>query len=87
MQRKTALRIYEWLSYLLIVGATVVYFVYHEAGVNLVLLILLLAVFMRLMMERTRYKACDEENDELREDLRKLTRLLAEEKRKDKANG
>ena len=37
---------------------------------------------MRLMMERTRYRACEEENDELRADLRRLTQLLAEEKKK-----
>lgn len=82
MSRKTALRIYEWISYLLLIGATVVYFIYKTQGVNLVLIILILAVFMRLMMERTRYKACEEENEELQSDLRRLTRLLAEEKKK-----
>lgn len=82
MSHKTALRIYEWLSYILLIGATVVYFVYKSQGINLVLMILVVAVFMRLMMERTRYKACEEENDELQSDLRRLTRLLAEEKKK-----
>ncbi|KWW29291.1 MAG: hypothetical protein AUK63_1513 [bacterium P3] len=86
MSRKTALRIYEWLSYILLVGATVVYFIYKGQGVNLVLVILIVAVFMRLMMERTRFKACEEENEELQNDLRRLTRLLAEEKRKDRQN-
>lgn len=82
MQHKTVLRIYEWLSYLLIIGATIMYFIFRQEGINLVLLVLLLALFTRLMMERTRYKACEEENDALQEDLRRLTRLLAEEKRK-----
>lgn len=82
MSHKTALRIYEWISYILLIGATVVYFVYKSQGINLVLIILVAAVFMRLMMERTRYKACEEENEELQNDLRRLTRLLAEEKKK-----
>ena len=82
MSHKTALRIYEWLSYILLIGATVVYFVYKSQGINLVLIILVVAVFMRLMMERTRYMACEEENEELQNDLRRLTRLLAEEKKK-----
>ena len=86
MTHKTALRIYEWVSYLLLVAATVVYFVFKGEGVNLVLIILILAVFMRLMMERTRYKACEEENEELQEDLRRLTLLLAEEKKKNTEN-
>ncbi|MCR4659535.1 MAG: hypothetical protein K5650_04480 [Bacteroidales bacterium] len=82
MSHKTALKIYEWASYILILGATAVYFWLKSNGVAIVLIILVLAVFMRLMMERTRYRACEEENDELRADLRRLTQLLAEEKKK-----
>lgn len=82
MTHKTALKIYEWASYILIIGATVLYFVYKSRGINLVLLVLVVAVFMRLMMERTRFKACEEENDELKADLRRLTQVLAEEKKK-----
>lgn len=82
MSHNTALKIYEWASYLLIVGATVIYFMLKERGIALTLVALVLAIFMRLMMERTRRKACEEENDELRADLRRLTQLYAEEKKK-----
>lgn len=79
------LKIYEWVSYFLIIGATVVYFLLRNNGpqaLNLTLCILVLAIFCRLMMERTRCKAIDAENDQLKDDLRKLTRLYAEEKKK-----
>ena len=82
---QTRLRIYEWISYLLIVGATVVYFVLRDQGaaaLNLTLVILVVAIFCRLMMERTRRQAADAELDELREDLRRLTQLYAEEKKR-----
>ncbi|MBR1851266.1 MAG: hypothetical protein IJ789_07850 [Bacteroidales bacterium] len=82
MSHKTALKIYEWASYILLVAATVVYFWLKSQGVSIVLIILILAVFMRLMMERTRFRACEEENDQLQADLRRLTQLLAEEKKK-----
>lgn len=82
MSHNTALKIYEWASYLLIVGATVIYFMLKESGIALTLVVLVLAIFMRLMMERTRRKVCEEENDELRADLRRLTQLYAEEKKK-----
>lgn len=86
MTHKTALKIYEWASYILILAATVVYFIFKARGVDLVLIILVIAVFMRLMMEKTRYKACEEENDEFKDDLRRLTQLLAEEKKKNAGN-
>ncbi|MBR1798840.1 MAG: hypothetical protein IJ761_02945 [Bacteroidales bacterium] len=85
MSHKTALRIYEIASYVLIIAATVVYFAMRQQRLTLTLLILVLAIAMRMMMERHRYKACEEENDQLRDDLRRLTRLLAEEK-KNKSN-
>ncbi|MBR1793099.1 MAG: hypothetical protein IJ764_05610 [Bacteroidales bacterium] len=82
MSHKTALKLYEWASYILILGATVLYFVLRERGIALTLVVLVLAVFMRLMMERTRRKACEDEITELQDDLRRLTRLLAESKKK-----
>lgn len=84
MTYKTALKVYEIASYVLILGATVVFFMLRKEGVGLsmTLLILVLAVFCRMMMERTRYKACEEENEQLSEDLRRLTKLLADEKKK-----
>ena len=39
----------------------------------------------RLMMERTRRLAADAENDQLKDDLRRLTQLYAEEKKKNNA--
>lgn len=84
MSHKTALKVYEWMSYLFIVAATVFVFMQQKMMNALVIAALLLALgmFMRMLMERTRYKACEEENDDLKSDLRRLTALLAEEKRK-----
>ena len=79
------LKVYEWVSYILILDAPVLYFVLRSQGaqaLNLTLVLLVLAIACRLMMERTRRQAADAELDELREDLRKLTQLYAEEKKK-----
>ena len=89
MNYQKTLRNYEWISYILIIGATVAYFLLRGQGpwaLNLTLCILVLAVFCRLMMERTRRQAADAENDELKSDLRKLTQLYAEEKKKNSNN-
>ena len=85
MNYQRTLRIYEWISYILIIAATVVYFVLRSRGagaLNLTLCILVVAVFSRLMMERTRRQAADTENDELKNDLRRLTQLYAEARKK-----
>ncbi len=82
MSHKTAIKIYEIASYVLILGATVLYFVLKQQGLSLTMLALALAIFCRWMMDRHRYRACDEENDQLRDDLRRLTQLYAEEKKK-----
>lgn len=85
MNYQRTLRIYEWISYILIIAATVVYFVLRSQGAgapNLTLCILVVAVFCRLMMERTRRLAADAENDELKNDLRRLTQLYAEARKK-----
>ena len=86
MSYKTAIKIYEIASYVLILGATVVYFMLKTSdkanGLSLTMLLVALAVGMRWMMERHRFKSCEEENDQLKEDLRRLTLLLAEEKKK-----
>ena len=85
MTHKTALKIYEWASYLLIVGATLIYVFMKQQGVVLTMLVQVLAMFMRMMMERTRRRACEDEIDELQSDLRRLTQLYAEEKKKHKS--
>ncbi len=85
MNYQRNLRIYEIISYILIIGATVVYFLFHKQGagaLNLTLVILLLAVISRMMMERTRRQAADAEIDILKNDLRRLTQLYSEEKKK-----
>ncbi|MBQ0161142.1 MAG: hypothetical protein KBT28_11060, partial [Bacteroidales bacterium] len=89
MNYKRNLRIFEWISYILILGATVVCFMFRGQGpwvLNATLLILVLAMFCRFMMERTRYQAADAENEELKNDLRRLTQLYAEEKKKNQNN-
>ncbi len=85
MNYQRTLRIYEWISYILIIAATVVYFVLRSRGggaLNLTLCILVVAIFCRLMMERTRRLAADAENEELKNDLRRLTQLYAEARKK-----
>ena len=86
MSHKTAITIYEIASYVLILGATVIYFMMKQQGLSLTMLVLALAIFCRWMMDRHRYKSCEEENDRLRDDLRRLTLLLAEEKKSNNNN-
>ena len=86
MSHKTAIKVYEIASYVLILGATAIYFWLRQQGLALTMLILALAIFCRWMMDRHRYRACEEENDQLRDDLRRLTLLLAEEKKKNNSN-
>lgn len=81
MTNDTATKIYEWASYVLIIGATIVFFVTHK-NVDLTLLILVVAVYLRVMMYRTKYKACEEENEDLKKDLRRLTQVLKEKEKK-----
>lgn len=82
MSHKTAIRIYEIASYVLILGATAIYFIMKSNGLSLTMVVLVLAIFCRWMMDRHRYRSCEEENDQLRADMRRLTMLLAEEKKK-----
>ena len=82
MSHKTAIRLYEIASYVLILGATAVYFMLKSNGLALTMILVAVAVGMRWMMERHRYRSCEEETDQLKDDLRRLTQLLAEEKKK-----
>ena len=86
MSHKTAIRLYEIASYILILGATAVYFMLQGSPMRLSLTMVLVAVAtaMRWLMERQRYKAAESEIDQLQDDLRRLTLLLAEEKKKNK---
>jgi ABC-type transport system involved in cytochrome bd biosynthesis fused ATPase/permease subunit len=84
MSHNTAIKIYEIASYVLILGATAVYFMLGDnpRKLPLTMLLVALALFTRWMMERHRVKAADDEIDQLKADLRRLTQLLAEEKKK-----
>ena len=88
MNHKTAILLYEIASYVMILGATVVYFLLKTNNMRLSLTMVLLAVAiaMRWMMERHHFRAANEEIDQLQSDLRRLTQLLAEEKKKNNNN-
>lgn len=77
MSKETAMKIYEWASYILLLAATVVFFISGK-NVDLTLIVLVCAVYMRVLMYRTKYRICEEENEEVKRDLRKLTALLKE---------
>ncbi|MCR5191697.1 MAG: hypothetical protein K6D59_00195 [Bacteroidales bacterium] len=81
MEKTTLSKIYEWASYALIIGATVYFFLNHKEPL-LTLVGIMLALFCRNFMYRTRYKMFEEENEELKVDLRRLTNLLEVEKKK-----
>ncbi|MBR3528874.1 MAG: hypothetical protein IKN84_04355 [Bacteroidales bacterium] len=85
MEKSTQAKIYEWISYLLIVGATVYFFVSHKE-VTITMLGIVLALFCRSMMYRVRYKIFEEENEELKVDLRRLTNLLEVAKKENKTD-
>ena len=78
MDSRTMINIYKWASYILIAGATAVFFLTKKTDLTLVLLTM--AVFMYALMFRTRARALEEENNQLSEDLRKLTLALAKAK-------
>ena len=48
------------------------------------MILVALAILMRMMMERHRFRSAEEEIDQLKDDLRRLTQLYAEEKKKNK---
>jgi len=81
MTDNTAAKIYEWGSYVLILAATVLFFAL-DRNVNITLLVLVVAVYLRVMMYRTRCQSAQKENEELKSDLRRLTQLLKEKENK-----
>ena len=89
MSHKTAIKIYEIASYVLILGATVAVFLMKTEDPRrtpILFLLLIVAIFCRWMMERHRFRAANDEIDQLHDDLRRLTLLLAEEKKKNNNN-
>ena len=85
MEKSTQVKIYEWASYLLIIAATVYFFVLGKE-VTITMMGVVLALFCRTMMSRTRCRMFEEENEELKVDLRRLTNLLELEKKKKNDN-
>lgn len=75
MTNDTAAKIYEYGSYVLIVAATAVFFLMGK-NVQLTLLVLVVAVYMRALMYRTKFKSAAEENEELKADLRRAASAL-----------
>ncbi|MBQ1409053.1 MAG: hypothetical protein IIY87_04790 [Bacteroidales bacterium] len=89
MEKSTLSKVYEWASYIVIIAATVFFFVFDKTSymrLPLTLLGIVVALFFRNMMYRTRYKIFEEENEELKVDLRRLTNLLEVEKKKNNNN-
>lgn len=87
MSSDTAAKIFEWCSYILILGATMVFFLLKDTPVlriNLTLIILVVAVYMRALMYRSKMRVANDENDELKRDLRQLTAMLAQKEKGDK---
>ena len=85
MEKTTLAKVYEWASYIIIIAATVFYFVFDKTSLMrlpITLLGIILALFFRNMMYRTKYKLFEDENEELKVDLRRLTNLLEIEKKK-----
>lgn len=85
MENLTKAKVYEWASYVLILCATVYFFVSGKE-VTITMLGIVGALFCRNLMCRTRLKMVEEENEEMRVDLRRLTNLLEVEKKKNNEN-
>ena len=81
MEKSTQAKLYEWASYIVIVAATVYFFISHKE-VTVTMLGIVVAMFCRSMMYRTKYKMYEEENEEMKVDMRRLTNLLEIEKKK-----
>lgn len=88
MSHKTAIQIYEIASFVLILAATGIVLLMKQSQpvlrIFLFAVCLVLAIFCRWMMERHRFKSCEQELDMAQQDIRRLTQLLAEEKKKNK---
>ncbi len=84
MSHDKEIKIYEYASYVLLLGATAVFVILRKSSpqlsTTLTLLILVVAVLMRMFMERARRKTYEEENESLKADLKHLTALLKKEK-------
>ena len=81
MDRSVLTKIYGVLSFLLLIGAFVVFFVMKN---NMwVLITLMFAIFFHMMMERSNRIVIERENHKLKDDLRHLTHILEFSKKDD----
>ena len=81
MDRSILTKIYGILSFLLLIGAFVVFFAVKNS--TWVLITLMFAIFFRMLMERSNRIAIDRENQKLKDDLRHLTHILEFSKKED----
>ena len=79
MNQKTVARVFDVLSFLALITTAVFYIVYKdEAGrINyFILLMLVIAIFFRMIGMQFKYNALKKENQELKKDLKDLTTIL-----------
>ena len=81
MDRSILTKIYGILSFLLLIGAFVVFFAVKNS--TWVLITLMFAIFFRMLMERSSRIAIERENTKLKDDLRHLTHILEYERKND----
>ena len=81
MDRSILTKIYGILSFLLLIGAFVVFFAVKNS--TWVLITLMFAIFFRMLMERSNRIAIERENQKLKDDLRRLTHILEYERKND----
>ena len=81
MDRSILTKIYGILSFLLLIGAFVVFFALKNS--TWVLITLMFAIFFRMLMERSSRIAIERENQKLKDDLRHLTHILEFSKNND----
>ena len=81
MDRSILTKIYGILSFLLLIGAFVVFFAVKNS--TWVLITLMFAIFFRMLMARSNRIAIDRENQKLKDDLRPLTHILEFSKKED----
>ncbi|MBQ9638810.1 MAG: hypothetical protein IJV22_04565 [Bacteroidales bacterium] len=80
MSNSTAEKIYRWASYAMLAAATVAFFATGR-NVQLTLLLLVVAVYLRALMYRSRSLRYAEENEELRQMARQLTNMIDRNRR------
>lgn len=81
MDRTTLAKIYGIISFLLLIGAIVLFVA--TKNTHFILILLAFAIFFRMLMERSSRIAIECENTKLKDDLRRLTHILEYERKND----